>query len=175
MMTKHSFVIVSNRLPISVSKKDGKLTYESSSGGLATAMSSLREDDTIWVGWCGMPSDDLSSKDKQAIREHFAKHNAYPVFLTAAQIDKAIKQLYSESTAPNRPKNADIEQMKAFLMKNQRVATADLKQLADRRAAAVRNYLIQKEKVAADRLFISTSKTQRGDQVVPGVALGLQD
>ncbi|HAI62375.1 MAG TPA: hypothetical protein DCM19_11090 [Parasutterella excrementihominis] len=60
-------------------------------------------------------------------------------------------------------------------MKNQRVATADLKQLADRRAAAVRNYLIQKEKVAADRLFISTSETQRGDQVVPGVALGLQD
>ena len=95
--------------------------------------------------------------------------------LTAAQIDKAIKQLYSESTAPNKPKNADIEQMKAFLMKNQRVATADLKQLADRRATAVRNYLIQKEKIAADRLFISTSKTQRGDQVVPGVALGLQD
>ena len=95
--------------------------------------------------------------------------------LTAAQIDKAIKQLYSESTAPNKPKNTDIEQMKAFLMKNQRVATADLKQLADRRAAAVRNYLIQKEKVAADRLFISTSETQRGDQVVPGVALGLQD
>lgn len=95
--------------------------------------------------------------------------------LTAAQIDKAIKQLYSESTAPNKPKDANIEQMKAFLMKNQRVATADLKQLADRRAAAVRNYLIQKEKVAADRLFISTSKTQRGDQAVPGVALGLQD
>ena len=93
--------------------------------------------------------------------------------LTAAH--KAIKQLYSESTAPNKPKNTDIEQMKAFLMKNQRVATADLKQLADRRAAAVRNYLIQKEKVAADRLFISTSETQRGDQVVPGVALGLQD
>ncbi len=95
--------------------------------------------------------------------------------LTASQIDKAIKQLYSESTAPNKPKDANIEQMKAFLMKNQRVATADLKQLADRRAAAVRNYLIQKEKVAADRLFISTSKTQRGDQAVPGVALGLQD
>lgn len=85
-MTKHSFVIVSNRLPMSVSKKDGKLTYESSSGGLATAMSSLREDDTVWVGWCGMPSDDLSNKDKQEIRDHFAKHNAVPVFLTAAQI-----------------------------------------------------------------------------------------
>ncbi len=86
MMTKHSFVIVSNRLPISVSKKDGKLVYESSSGGLATAMSSLREDDTVWVGWCGAPSDDLSTKDKQEIRDHFAKHNAVPVFLTSQQI-----------------------------------------------------------------------------------------
>ncbi len=86
MMTKHSFVIVSNRLPISVSKKDGKLVYESSSGGLATAMSSLREDDTVWVGWCGAPSDDLSTKDKQEIREHFAKHDAVPVFLTSQQI-----------------------------------------------------------------------------------------
>lgn len=95
--------------------------------------------------------------------------------LTASQIDKAMKQLYDESTAPNKPKDADFEQMKAFLMKNQRVATADLKQLADRRATAVRNYLIQKEKIAADRLFIASSKTQRGEQVVPGVALGLQD
>lgn len=85
-MTKHSFVIVSNRLPISVSKEDGKLTYESSSGGLATAMSSLREDDTVWVGWCGMPSDDLTSKEQQSIREHFAQHNAVPVFLTADHI-----------------------------------------------------------------------------------------
>lgn len=95
--------------------------------------------------------------------------------LTASQIDKAMKQLYDESTAPNKPKDADFEQMKAFLMKNQRVATADLKQLADRRATAVRNYLIQKEKIAANRLFIASSKTQRGEQVVPGVALGLQD
>lgn len=66
--------------------------------------------------------------------------------LTAAQIDKAIKQLYSESTAPNKPKNTDIEQMKAFLMKNQRVATADLKQLADRPSCSRKELLDSERK-----------------------------
>lgn len=86
-MSKHSFVIVSNRLPISVSKQHGKLKYDKASGGLATAMSSLKDDDMVWVGWCGMPSDDLSTKEKQAIREEFAKAGAMPVFLTKAQIE----------------------------------------------------------------------------------------
>lgn len=94
--------------------------------------------------------------------------------LTGSQVNQAIKQLFNESDAKDKPKDATLDQMKAFLLANQRVATADLKQLADRRAEAVRNYLIQKEKIAADRLFISASKTQKGDQVVPGVALGIQ-
>lgn len=85
-MSKHSFVIVSNRLPVSVSKKHDKLTYSRSTGGLSTAMASLKSDDMVWVGWCGMPSDDLSAKDKQAIRDEFAKHSSVPVFLTKAQI-----------------------------------------------------------------------------------------
>ena len=95
--------------------------------------------------------------------------------LTGAQVNQAIKELYSEADIKDKPKTENIEEMKKILLKNQRVATADLKQLADRRAEAVRNYLIQKEKISADRLFISTSKTQKGDQIVPGVALGLQD
>ncbi len=79
-------MIVSNRLPISVTKKKDKLTYSKASGGLATAMSSLDQDDMVWVGWCGYPSDDLTPKDKQAIRDEFAKYASVPVFLTRAQI-----------------------------------------------------------------------------------------
>ena len=85
-MSKHSFVIVSTRLPMSVSKENGKLRYSKASGGLATAMSSLKDDDMVWIGWCGIASDDLSSKDKQAIRDEFAKHGFVPVFLTKSQI-----------------------------------------------------------------------------------------
>jgi trehalose 6-phosphate synthase/phosphatase len=86
-MAKHSFVTVSNRLPISVSKSEGELTYSVSSGGLATAMSSLDLPDSVWVGWCGIPSEDLSGKEKTEIKQKFAEHGSVPVFLTAQQVE----------------------------------------------------------------------------------------
>ena len=86
-MSKYPFVIVSNRLPISVAQHGDELVYETSSGGLATAMSSLNEPGTVWVGWCGMPADDLTAKQKQQIREEFARNGAVPVFLTKAQVN----------------------------------------------------------------------------------------
>jgi trehalose 6-phosphate synthase/phosphatase len=96
-MSKHSFVTVSNRLPISVSKTDGKLEFHVSSGGLATAMSSLEQDDSIWVGWCGVPSEDLTVKDKAAIKRKFAEHQASPVFLSRRQV-KLFYDGYSNDT-----------------------------------------------------------------------------
>lgn len=132
----------------------------------------------------GMASE---KEDEQGLKEQLLMRDMrYTIFrdttsatnmklLTGAQVNQALKQLYSEADIPNKPKTDNIEEMKAILLKNQRVATADLKQLADRRAEAVRNYLIQKEKIAADRLFISSSKAQKGDQIVPGAALGLQN
>jgi len=48
-------IIVSNRLPVSVQDERGKLSLSRSSGGLATALSSLfNEDSSVWVGWTGM-------------------------------------------------------------------------------------------------------------------------
>lgn len=96
-MRKHSFVIVSNRLPVSVGRQDGELVFELSSGGLATAMSSLKEPDTIWVGWCGTHSDNLTSKEKRQIREEFMRRGCYPVFLTKRQIE-AYYDGYSNDT-----------------------------------------------------------------------------
>lgn len=86
-MSKYSLSIVSNRLPVSVVKSDGKLSYESSSGGLATAMSSLDHEDKIWVGWPGIASDELTDADKQEITDELRKSGCYPVFLTAEQIE----------------------------------------------------------------------------------------
>ena len=86
-MSDHKLVIVSNRLPVSVVRRDGKLEFEASSGGLATAMSSLDQADKIWVGWPGIASDDLSDDEKQMIIDELAKQSCYPVFLTAKQIE----------------------------------------------------------------------------------------
>lgn len=86
-MRTYKLVVVSNRLPISVSKRDGKLHFESSSGGLATAMSTLESEDRIWVGWPGIASDDLTAEDKSEIVAKLAEHGCFPVFLTKDQVE----------------------------------------------------------------------------------------
>jgi trehalose 6-phosphate synthase/phosphatase len=88
-MGNQKFIIVSNRLPISVSKEKGKLVFTSSSGGLATAMSSLSSDqsDRLWIGWPGINSDDLTPAEKATITRKLRKHGCYPVFLTEQQVN----------------------------------------------------------------------------------------
>lgn len=87
-MTKYNFIIVSNRLPVNVGKRDGKLTFSKSSGGLATAMSSLSSGsgNHIWVGWPGISADDLTPAEKAAITKKLTKQGFCPVFLTSEQI-----------------------------------------------------------------------------------------
>ena len=86
-MSEYSLSIVSNRLPVSVVKKDGELVYEASSGGLATAMSSLEQDDKIWVGWPGIASDELTDEEKDQITAELLTQGCYPVFLSSEQIE----------------------------------------------------------------------------------------
>jgi trehalose 6-phosphate synthase/phosphatase len=88
-MVRHKFVIVSNRLPVSVSKHEGKLVFTPSSGGLATAMASLggeRVMDRAWIGWPGIASDDLTAADKAQITRRLSEYNCFPVFLTHEQV-----------------------------------------------------------------------------------------
>lgn len=86
-MTKHKFIVVSNRLPVSVTKQNGKLVFTSSSGGLATAMSSLPTGkNRLWVGWPGINADDLSVTEKKIITQKLKEYGCVPVFLTHAQI-----------------------------------------------------------------------------------------
>ena len=49
-------ILVSNRLPVGISTNhDGSLTASRSNGGLATALSTLfDEQETLWIGWTGL-------------------------------------------------------------------------------------------------------------------------
>ncbi len=48
-------IIVSNRLPVTITEESGKLTAKRSVGGLATALAPVLEQyDTLWVGWTGL-------------------------------------------------------------------------------------------------------------------------
>lgn len=88
-MNAYSFITVSNRLPVSVSKQNGKLVYTHSSGGLATAMSSVdvgAAGEQLWIGWPGIASDDLTSGDKAAITRKLKEFGCFPVFLSRNQV-----------------------------------------------------------------------------------------
>lgn len=88
MTEKSATVIVSNRLPVSVSRdKKGKLVFEASNGGLATTMSSLDAEQTIWVGWPGISAETLTNDERDHIIQELQKQGCYPVFLTTEEVD----------------------------------------------------------------------------------------
>ena len=61
-------IIVSNRLPVTVTKYGGKVSYHQSVGGVATGMSSLSEPkERIWFGWPGLSRDKLTPEHKEEI------------------------------------------------------------------------------------------------------------
>lgn len=81
-------IIVSNRLPVTVKKTDGLLTFEASMGGVATGLSSyVKNRKNKWIGWPGIPTEDLTETDKRAITRELAKRNCAPVFLDQKQLD----------------------------------------------------------------------------------------
>ena len=87
MNDKASTVIVSNRLPVSVARSDDGLVFEASSGGLATAMSSLEAENKIWVGWPGIDAETLTDDERTEITTELAKQGCYPVFLTSEEVE----------------------------------------------------------------------------------------
>lgn len=80
--------LVSNRLPVSVKKVGGKLEFSPSVGGLATGLSSYTTNKhSKWIGWPGIPDEELTAADKEEIQKELEKHHCYPVFLSKQQID----------------------------------------------------------------------------------------
>lgn len=85
-MGTFSRVVVSNRLPVHVVCVNGELSLMPSGGGLATAISSLSDSSSVWVGWPGIAADDLTLQQRITITAKLRAHNCYPVFLTRQQL-----------------------------------------------------------------------------------------
>ena len=80
-------IIVSNRLPVTVSRAGGKISLRPSVGGVATGMSSLSEPkERIWFGWPGLADDKLTPESQQAVRRDLKEQGCHPVFLSAKDI-----------------------------------------------------------------------------------------
>lgn len=78
-------IIISNRLPVTLQRKDQILTFRASEGGLATGLGSVyKEGDNLWVGWPGAFID--SDAEKEFIIEELQKESMYPVYLNKKEI-----------------------------------------------------------------------------------------
>jgi len=73
--------LVANRLPVSVTRRSGRISLEPSAGGLATGLASLPPSyGRLWVGWPGVVADRLSGKDRERIAGELGD-SYQPVFL----------------------------------------------------------------------------------------------
>jgi len=75
-------LIVSNRLPISIVKREGKLCFQGSAGGLATGLGSFYKSyESLWIGWPGVTLEKISKEEKEEIGEKLTAESCYPIFL----------------------------------------------------------------------------------------------
>lgn len=80
-------LIVSNRLPITMSRREGKLTLEPSAGGLATGLGSVyRTQDSLWIGWPGGASERIGER-KDEIQARLSEDRFHPVWLSQHDIE----------------------------------------------------------------------------------------
>ena len=82
-------VIVSNRLPVTITRNGDGFEYHKSIGGLATGLRSYQENtDSIWIGWPGIADDDLSDKEKAELTTELKeKHQCIPIFMSQSEVD----------------------------------------------------------------------------------------
>ena len=94
-------IIVSNRLPIKVIKNKNSYEFINSSGGLATGMNSIHsKNDTLWIGWPGIASDNLNKKTKGELNKFLDEKKFKPVQLNKKEIKDFYYGLSNKSLWP---------------------------------------------------------------------------
>ena len=81
-------VILSNRLPVTITEKEGSVEIVPSSGGLVTALgsffASLKEMDYLWIGW---PGGSNYSQPEEIQKVLLEKYHSWPLFLEEKTMD----------------------------------------------------------------------------------------
>jgi trehalose 6-phosphate synthase/phosphatase len=79
-------LIVSNRLPISVSREGGSLTVTKSAGGLAAGVARVHNaSGGLWIGWSGL-SESLPADEEKSLQEQFAALRVVAVPLSSGEV-----------------------------------------------------------------------------------------
>ena len=83
-------LLVSNRLSTSVSLDADGPHFSPSMGGLATGLSSLyQQENSLWVGWTGVPSESLSAEMNEVISDRLRQeHKSVAVALSENEVEE---------------------------------------------------------------------------------------
>lgn len=93
-------LIVSNRLPVSIEKRKGRLHYTPSVGGLATGLTAVsKKYGSLWIGWPGIAIE-KGVDPKEIEKELMSSYNCKPIFLSRNEIDKYYHSFCNEAVWP---------------------------------------------------------------------------
>ncbi|THB63819.1 MAG: bifunctional alpha,alpha-trehalose-phosphate synthase (UDP-forming)/trehalose-phosphatase, partial [Spirochaetaceae bacterium] len=83
-------IIVANRLSVSASITENAVEFSQSMGGLATGLSSLQEYyQMLWVGWCGIPREEMSDEQHALIEQRLKdEYRSIAVDLTQEEVQQ---------------------------------------------------------------------------------------
>ena len=94
MRKKNRLLIISNRLPITIKKKDSGLDFLPSSGGVVSGLEAFYRDyNAVWLGWPGAVSEKNLKKVESKLSSRF---NYYPIF-----IPRSLSEKYYEGCCNN--------------------------------------------------------------------------
>ena len=81
-MTEGKVIVVSNRLPVTITRKDdGTYNYAMSSGGLVTALQGLKKSTEFqWFGWPGL--EIRESEQEKVNKDLLEKFNCTAIYLS---------------------------------------------------------------------------------------------
>ncbi|SOE20093.1 trehalose 6-phosphate synthase/phosphatase [Spirosomataceae bacterium TFI 002] len=81
-------IIVSNRLPLSLTIEDDNVIASPSVGGLATGLKSVHsEGNGVWVGWSGLTEEEIDKKLAPKVNKALQKQKCASVSLSQAEVD----------------------------------------------------------------------------------------
>tara|TARA_B100001059_G_scaffold20577_1_gene16700 strand:+ start:1024 stop:3225 length:2202 start_codon:yes stop_codon:yes gene_type:complete len=130
-------IIVSNRLPLNITIENNDLLISSSSGGLATGMSSVHSQaGSLWIGWSGIDEERLDDNLKKKIHDEIINENCASVTLTQNDVEDFYYGLSNKTLWPlfhyfTEFSTFDNNQWDSYKKVNQKFADVVISNLSD--------------------------------------------
>src|SRR5258708_32236581 len=95
-------IIVSNRLPVKISKNNNEYSLSPSEGGIATGLGSIyKQGDNVWIGWpCTEIIDEL---DRDMVTARLAAQNLQAGFLAQEELNEYYEGVSNDVIWPGFP------------------------------------------------------------------------